>query len=159
MILVRHARALVRKDEDPHSWPLDPEHIHQIEALAPLVPKRPVVCSDMQRAIGTAGYFGEPIVDSRLAEVERPWTDDFEPAVARYLAGQHLDGWEPQDDARARFRAVVAEHGNAIYVSHGTVLTLYVASVVADLDSFEFWQSLASPGAWQIDDSSITRLG
>jgi broad specificity phosphatase PhoE len=158
MIVVRHGRALVDRNEDPHSWPLDPGAVHEITAIAGALPSLPVVCSDMQRAIGTASYSGRPVVDARLAEIDRPWSDDLTASIARYFAGDAVDGWEPQLAARVRFAAAVADHGEAIYVSHGTVMTLYLSSVVADFTPFEFWQALPSPSAWHVSEGRVAPL-
>jgi hypothetical protein len=53
---------------------------------------------------------------------------------------------------------VVEQHGRAIYVSHGTVLSLYLASVVPDLDAVRFWRELRNPDAWLLDGTGLFRL-
>jgi broad specificity phosphatase PhoE len=158
VIFVRHGRAILQRDLPTHEWRLDPKFHGDIEALKALLPTVPVVCSTMRRAIDTAQFFGEPTVDSRLDEVSRPWTDDLDGDLTRYFVGETLDGWEPQAEACARFRAVVDEHGHAIYVSHGTLLSLYLASLVT-LDALPFWANLQNPDAWQVEGSRLRRLG
>jgi broad specificity phosphatase PhoE len=158
VILVRHGRAIARTDVPTDAWPLDPAYLTDISLLRAVVPDLPVVCSDMRRAIDTAQYFGEPTIDPRLGEVARPWTDAIEGAVARYLRGEAIEGWESQADARARFRSVVDDHGRAIYVTHGTVLALYLASIVPTLDALQFWSELRNPDAWELDGNGLVRL-
>jgi broad specificity phosphatase PhoE len=158
VIFVRHGRAVVQADVRTDDWPLDPAHLTDIETLRGALPDLPVVCSGMRRAVETARFFGSPTVDPRLAEVSRPWTDDLEPSIARYFAGEPLPGWEPQEAARARFRAAIRDHGRAIYVSHGTLLSLYLASAVPALNAMRFWSELRNPDAWQLDSESLVRV-
>jgi hypothetical protein len=47
----------------------------------------------------------------------------------------------------------------ASYVSHGTVLSLYLASVVPSLNAMRFWTELRNPDAWQLDGESLVRVG
>jgi len=158
VIFVRHRRALVQPDVSTDEWPLDPAYLDDIVALQSVVPDLPVVCSDMRRAIETARYFGDPTIDPRLREVSRPWTDDLDASIARYFRGQPVDDWELQSNACARMKAVVRDHGRAIYISHGTVLSLHLASVVTTLDATRFWTELRNPDAWQLDELRLVRL-
>jgi broad specificity phosphatase PhoE len=158
VIFVRHGRAVVQPDAPTDQWPLDPAYFDDIIALRSEVSDLPVVCSDMRRAIETARFFGEPTIDPRLREVSRPWTDDLDESVTRYFRGETVDDWEPQSAARARIIDVVEQHGRAIYVSHGTLLSLYLASVVPDLDALPFWSGLRNPDAWQLDGGRLVRL-
>ena len=158
MIFVRHGRAIAKPDVPTHDWPLDPEHSDAIRQLRAVMPDLPVVCSAMRRVVDTARFFGEPTLDPRLAEVSRPWSDDLEDAVTRYLRGEVLEGWETQADATARVRAVVEERGRAVYVTHGTVLSCYLAAVVPGLDAVRFWSGLTSPDACLLDGDRIAWL-
>jgi hypothetical protein len=76
----------------------------------------------------------------------------------RYLRGDEIDGWEPQRVALSRFAACVKARRDAIYVTHGTVLSLYLASVVDGFDPVAFWNGLTSPDAWRLADGELTRL-
>lgn len=158
MIFVRHGLPLVDRSAPRHDWPLDPSGSAAIESLATRLPALPVVTSDLRRAIDTGRHFGDPIIDARLGEVARPWSDDFDDAVARFLAGEAIAGWEPQSEARARFKAALDEHGDAIYVTHGTVLTLFLMAVVPGFDAIAFWTSMAFPDAWLLDTEGLSRL-
>lgn len=113
----------------------------------------------MARALDTARFFGEPIVDARLREVDRPFVPRFDEAVTSYLSGTALDGWEDAAAVVRRVGAVVREHGDdVIYVTHGTALTLYVASRCVGVDPVSFWSNLRMPDAWRLDEDSVTRL-
>jgi broad specificity phosphatase PhoE len=159
VIFVRHGRAILRPELPAHEWPLDEAHLDDIVALRHVLPDLPIVCSDMRRAIDTARLLGEPTVDPRLAEVSREFSDDdFRGSVARYLQGDTVDGWEPQADALARIQSSVVDNGEAIYVSHGTLLTLYLASIVPDLSAMQFWEAFTNPDAWQVDGDRVIRL-
>jgi len=128
----------------------------------------------MRRAIETARMLGPFIIDDRLAEVERPWsttadvppnldeqhasTLSFADSLARYLHGNAVEGWEPQNAARARLRAAVNEHGNVIYITHGTLLTLFLSPYLGSTRPMQFWAELASPDVWQLEGSKLTHL-
>lgn len=158
-ILVRHGLSLPDPEALSESWPLDPAGRADIAALADRLPSLPVVCSHMRRAIETAEFFGVPTIDTRLAEVTRPFLAETEESFAVYFSGQAVDGWEPQSDAIARIEASVADHGDAIYVTHGTVLSLFIASRCRALDAYSFWAHLWNPDAWSIRQTEAVRLG
>jgi broad specificity phosphatase PhoE len=93
-----------------------------------------------------------------LHEHERPGTgldtvERFEAKVARLLRhpGELVFGAETGDEARRRFSAAVERvmsqvaAGNVVVVSHGTVLTLFVAHHVAGIDPVPFWKGLGLP--------------
>ncbi len=148
----------MQPERPSREWPLDPEHAPDIVTLRAALPRRRVVCSTMRRAIETAELLGAPAIDARLDEVPRPWSDDLDAAIARYFAGEPREGWEPQGEARARMDAAIREHGDAIYVSHGTVLSLYLASVVPGLDALGLWNGLRNPDAYELRGNALTHL-
>ena len=103
--------------------------------------------------------FGQPLRDPRLCEVERLWTGELDRLIRRYFAGESIDGWESQRDVVARVSAVVGEFGDdALYVGHGTSLTLYFKDRCPGLDAYGFWAGLRNPDAWQMRGDSLTRL-
>ena len=99
-----------------------------------------VASSPEPKAVATA----EPIaarlgltvlVDHDLRESERPdlpilARPEHEALVARYLEGEELEGWEPQESVRARFAAALGRIRSAdrdvAAVSHGRALALYL---------------------------------
>ena len=155
LILVRHGPARPDPDSPPHEWPLLDREAGAV--LACLLPPVPVVCSDERKAVETAEAMGRTFsIDGRLREVSRPWIgdrDDFGSAVRRYLGGEVLPGWEPQSEALARF----TEAAEGIVVSHGTVMSLFVASQVK-VDPIAFWSDLTMPDAWELKDGQVVRL-
>lgn len=110
-----------------------------------------VVASAEVKAIQTAELLGlGPVhVDDRLGEVAKPWyasSDDHRDAAIEYLSGQHLTGWESQDNALTRFAAAVDEH--PVIVTHGTVFSLWLSQHVTKLDPVDFWLGLDMPDVY-----------
>ena len=167
LLLVRHAAAQVSDHEPPRAWPLtnggaaDATRLgNQIRERFPRRSLAPVASSE-RKAIETATcVLGEPpTVDQRFDEVGRPWYDD--PAemrsdAIRYLHGQPVLGWETQAEATARFSAAVADAVVAVagrlpvLVTHGTVLSLWLASAVENFEAASFWVDLEFPDAYLV---------
>ena len=161
--LVRHATVELRLDEPARTWPLTEEGRSAAEELARrLPPLARVLSSPEPKATATA----EPIartagveveVDERLREVERagnlPNYASHRAAVARYLTGEPVAGWEPRERALARVRAAVADADEAAVVSHGMLLSLLLGY------SFEQWSRMALPDVieWQPGSPSAPR--
>ncbi len=105
-----------------------------------------------------AASFGVPVrIADGLEEHHRdsvpfyPTTDDFEAAVERFFSDHDrlVLGSETAEQVRDRMSTAldyVVEQGQAdsIVVTHGTVMTLYVASV-AGVRPMDFWRSLGLP--------------
>jgi broad specificity phosphatase PhoE len=157
-ILVRHGLSLPNPELPTDQWPLDPAGHADITALAERLPVAAVICSDMRRAIDTARFFGPPIVDPRLREVTRPFVATLEASIREYFSGRRVEGWEPQSDVVGRYDAVLAEHGDAVYVTHGTAMALYVVSRCPGVDAYAFWNGLRNADAWVIEDDEPRRL-
>jgi broad specificity phosphatase PhoE len=162
LVLVRHARPDMT-DHRPETWGLadggldDARHLGL--ALRTAISNRAstVVCSTEPKAVETAVALGFGAVrpDERLCEVDRPWHDDrheFVDAAHRYLRGTTVPGWEPLDDAAARFQSAVTELDDmAVVVSHGTVMSAWLSRQFPDLDAVGFWENLEMPDAWLVD--------
>lgn len=60
-----------------------------------------------------------------------------------------MSGWEPQFEAIERFNAAIAEHTGrlAAVTTHGTVMSLWLASRLNDFDPVSFWLGLRFPDA------------
>lgn len=155
LVLIRHG--LTRPDETlpPAEWPLFESDSSR--ALGPLLPAGHVVASDERKAIETAQALGRDFsVDARLREISRPWISDpeaFKVSVQRYLDGEDVDGWEPQRVALGRF----AEAARGLVVSHGTIMSLFVASI-ANVDANAFCSALRMPDAWELTGRNLRRL-
>jgi broad specificity phosphatase PhoE len=97
-------------------------------------------------------------VDERLGETAgaEAWDGGHRERAARYVAGEAVAGWEPQANAAARVDAALRDAAGdgavtVAAVSHGRVLTLWLAAVGALPDPAAFWGGLRYPDAWALD--------
>jgi len=90
---------------------------------------------------------------SAFGEVRRPFVETgHADAVGRYLAGEVIPGWEPLEDAVARFRSGLdALEGPVAVATHGTIVSAVVQSLIPNVDGREFWAHLGMPDAWLLD--------
>lgn len=162
VLLVRHAEPVVDRSVPPADWPLTPEGLASARSLGPTLAAelagRVVACSWERKALETAaamvGSVDDVLVDLRLGEVRRPWVESgHREAVLAYLRGEASPGWETREEAVGRFREGLESlpTREPAVVTHGTVMTLFVASVVADVDAPGFWSNLEMPDAWLVD--------
>ncbi len=84
-------------------------------------------------------------------------------AVARYLGGDAVEGWERRDDVIARLDALRADINpgeRLVVVSHGVLLTTWLAHHGVLDDPFAFWSDLRTPDAWELDleEKSLDRI-
>ena len=77
--------------------------------------------------------------------------EEFEEAIERFFlcSDELVLGTETAEQARDRFAAAIDEvidagQSDSVVVTHGTVITLYVASV-AGVQTMEFWRRLGLP--------------
>lgn len=136
LLFVRHAQVELRLDVPASTWVLSDEGRAAAGELALRLPPMPrVLTSAEPKAVATAEPIAranrvELVVDERLREVERganlPTYEEHVAAVGRYLAGDLVVGWEPREQAERRFRDTVAELDEAVVVTHGTVLALFL---------------------------------
>lgn len=171
LALVRHARP-VKVGQNPEDWRLSDGGAVAggrlgVSLLAALGRPGPsVVASNEPKAIETAESLslGAVTADERFGEVRRPWYADeaaFESDVGEYLRGAAISGWEPLDRSVARFDAAISElRRPAVVVSHGTVMSAWLADRIPGFDPVPFWQSLTMPDAWAVDlgVGSVTRI-
>jgi broad specificity phosphatase PhoE len=146
---VRHAQVVLELDRPAATWRLSPEGRKAAGELARMVGPVPRVLSSPEpKALATA----EPLarvsgvaleVDDRLREVDRhinlQTEDEHRAAVRAYLEGGDVAGWEPGEDARARFAAALETVDDAAVVTHATVLSLFLGY------GFEQWSRLSLP--------------
>ena len=150
-------------------WHLSAEGRRRCEALAErLVAYQPttVISSEEPKAVETGQIVAERLelpfkTAPGLHEHERGVVRDlgsreeFQAQIARFFShpGELVLGHETADQAHARFAAavaaVLAQHrdGTPIIVSHGTVITLFIARAMAagHLDPIPFWKNLGLP--------------
>lgn len=165
VLLIRHAEPAVDASVHPTEWALTPVGLTAARALgqklAGELGRRIVAASWERKSIETAaamvGNVDGVLLDGRLGEVRRPWTaTGHREAVLAYLGGAELPGWETRAEALTRFRDGIEAlpSGEVALVTHGTVMTLFVASVVDGLDAPAFWSQLTMPDAWMLDPTA-----
>jgi hypothetical protein len=162
-LFIRHGPTVVAAGSPPEAWALSHGAAESVRPIRPLLRylTRPlVVSSEYVKARATADLLSDDrAIDPRLNEVSRPWVDDITAAVRRYLDGGLVNGWEPQEQATARFSEAVQAWGSVAYVTHGTVLALYLSSRFSEVRPFEFWGSLSAPDAWLVDGEQLVHVG
>ena len=137
MLLVRHAAVVVDPATPSHTWTLSDAGRDAARALS--LPVGPALTSPEPKAIETAALARlDAVVDERLCEVRRPWSDDYPSQVRRYLGGEEPEGWEPRSDALDRLHAAL-DGFDGVAVSHGLAISLYAGL------SFDEWRVLPFP--------------
>jgi len=167
LILVRHGRPAIDPDTPPTTWPLCAEGRAAVEALAEkLVTYRPVAVatSPEPKAKETADIIAARLgltvdIDPGLHEHKRRHLSfgteaDFRDKIARIFASpnQPVGGIETALEACDRLAETLARHKARplVAVTHGTVLSLYVAKLL-DLDAHDLWRNLHTPDAFVFD--------
>ncbi|MDZ4374108.1 MAG: histidine phosphatase family protein [Phenylobacterium sp.] len=167
LILVRHGRPAIDPDTPSTSWPLCPEGRTAVEALAgKLVAHRPVAIATSpepkarETAEIIAARLGLPVdIDPGLHEHKRRHLSfgtevDFRNKIARIFASpeQPIGGIETAVEACDRLAGALAQHKGRplVAVTHGTVLSLYVARLLG-LDAHDLWRNLHTPDAFVLD--------
>lgn len=176
LILVRHALPEVVRGVPSSQWGLSEAGREDCVLLAHALPVdlAPVVYSSgIPKAAETAAVIAlrrglRTAVDGRLREVDQPpeWVEDHRAKVLGYLAGRDGSDWEPRDGAVARFGAAIRDAladdagraGDTVVVTHGLVMTLWVATV-AEIDSGAWWAALTLPDAWRVEAGRVARVG
>ena len=137
MYLVRHAAVVVDRAVPSHLWQLSAEG-RSAAALLELPAGRALTSSE-EKARETARLAGlDATPDDRLREIVRPWSDDYEADVRRYLAGDDLAGWEPREQALRRLGAAL-DGFDGVAVTHGLAIALYTGL------TFDGWRSMPFP--------------
>lgn len=166
LIFVRHSQVLVDTAVSANQWRLSENGrflCHQLaHQLAPHHPSR-IITSTEPKAIETGQILAETLnveweTAENLHEHQRenvPFysREQFETVIAQFFAQptELVFGQETAEQALHRFETAVS-HLLARYpqetlaiVTHGTVLTLFLASHNPQLDPFIFWKSLQLP--------------
>jgi broad specificity phosphatase PhoE len=165
LLLIRHSLPVITGDQTASLWQLSDEGRRRCDPLAELLAAhRPgvIVTSTEPKAIETGQIVGErlgiPVETApNLHEHERPGRDldtfeQFWAKVAQLLENpcEPVFGAETGVQARERFAAAVGDAvtrhpaGNVAIVSHGTVMTLFLAHVTG-IDPVPFWKQLGLP--------------
>jgi broad specificity phosphatase PhoE len=170
---MRHAEPIVAEGTPADRWPLTHQGRDDArvlgDRLGELTATTTVWTSPERKARETAEH-AFPTVAARvrqeLREVMKPWyatADELAPAVAGYLRGESVEGWEHRDDAIARLSPLRADIGPAerfVVVSHGLLLTTWLDDEHGLEDPFLFWSNLGMPDAWEFDleEKSLRRI-
>jgi broad specificity phosphatase PhoE len=172
LILVRHAETEPDFSVPAERWRLSAAGRVQADRLASAPfwsGVEVLVSSGEPKALATAAPAAErhglrvvPVPE--LREVRRPLEKigDYAGAVREYLSSGR-PGWEPADEAAARvargFERALADHpgGTIAAVSHGLVLTLWLAALLGRDDRFPLWRTIGFTG-WARVDPRAPRL-
>lgn len=165
LVLVKHSMPEIEPDKPASAWRLGKVGRRRSEALAVRLRdfNPDVIWSSREpKAVETAdivaGSLGIPVrTADGLEEHHRnrvpyfPTMDEFESAIKRLFckSDQLVLGTETAGQALNRFSAAIndvidAGQKDSIVVTHGTVITLYVASV-AHVQPFCLWRRLGLP--------------
>lgn len=166
LILVRHSLPEIRRDVPAAEWRLSAEGIARARAFARRVHpsgSTAVFTSAEPKAVETAralaGEWGLAVEEvPGLHEHERPQAqllsrEAFEQKIRELFSrpDEIAFGAETADQARRRFtmalmRVVTRAAGDVVVVTHGTVMSLFVAEATG-LEPFSFWKRQEMPFA------------
>jgi broad specificity phosphatase PhoE len=176
LYLIRHASPVIQPDVPAERWTLSPRGVEEARALAEVARGwglRALYTSNEPKAQSTALIVGDgtglpaQVVEGVHELKMDGWignADAFGETVREVLEQPELaaPGCERAADAAERFaRAVELVAGGelpAAVVSHGRVLTAYLASRAPMEDPFELWRSIPMPG-WGCIDLDARRAG
>ena len=165
LVLVRHSQPQIERDEPAAEWRLSELGRRRAGSMAARLGgyRANVIWSSREpKAVETAEIVGSALgvpihIEAGLEEHRRrnapffPTTREFEQAVEEFFAqpSRLVFGTETASQACDRFTAAIdavleADPGDAIVVTHGTVMTLYLAQV-ADLQPMSVWRELRTP--------------
>lgn len=180
LILVKHARPAIDPRQPASRWTLSPEGRRRAAALADqLAPFSPVVLhtSPEPKAVETASIAAERLglavetvagLEEQARDNEPITTPDDFRARARRLFEEPervVFGTESAAAARQRFTralmGVIARQpaGDVVVVSHGTVISLFVAATTG-IDPYPFWDRLGLPAlaVLSLPELALTRV-
>jgi broad specificity phosphatase PhoE len=165
LILIRHSVPDIRRDTPAAQWRLSADGVTKARALArSLEPTAVRVFTSVEpKAVETARALAdewglETEEAAGLHEHERPHAqmltrEEFERRVRELFSrpAEVVFGAESADEARRRFtmavmRLIARTDGDVVVVTHGTVLTLFVAETTG-VEPFAFWKKLSMPCA------------
>lgn len=172
LYLIRHASPQIQPNVPAREWPLSERGIEEARALAEVAEGwglRAIYASPELKARSTAlvlaeraGLFVRVVPGFEELRID-DWignADEFSDLVRRILEDPAVSvrGAEGASAAAARFAAGigVVEEGlfPAAVVSHGRVLTAYLAGPLRLEDPFAFWRNIPMPGwaSFNLDD-------
>jgi len=175
LYLVRHAET--RRTALPaETWPLSEQGFQQVRKLAelPFWSEVDLICTSLEpKALQTAQIVAErhslpiePAFDLRELRRTGDRVADYEAAVREVLENPTtcFHGWEPAGEAQTRIvtaieRLLMLYEGETLaVVSHGLVLTLYLAYLTDTAPTLDLWHSLPFASATRVDPEARTVL-
>jgi broad specificity phosphatase PhoE len=163
-VLIRHAEPVVTDGMPPAEWPLSDQgrcDARELGSRLADASTATVVWTSPERKARETAALAFPSVVPRvrkeLSEVKRAWyanPDELAGAVATYLWGEVVEGWEHRDDVIARMASLKADFEQSefvVVVSHGVLLTTWLHHEIGLEDPFGFWSNLRTPDAWELD--------
>jgi broad specificity phosphatase PhoE len=173
VVLIRHAEPLVAGETPGAEWPLTEKGRNDASVLGTSIADRStnaiVLTSPERRARETAAL-ALPLlvagVRDQLGEVKKPWyasADEHRHAIAEYIKGKVVEGWERREDVISRVSKLKSDIGSSeslVLVSHGLLLTTWLDHEIGLHDPLLFWSNLRMPDAWVADfeDKSLERI-
>jgi len=185
LFLIKHAKPLVNPSQLPELWKLSAEGIEAAKHLASVLHDAgisKIVCSEEVKAIETAEILAEQL---RLKHEPKPDLHEHDRSnVPHMRSGEFIShvelffrrpaervlGKESADEALERFESAVREvvsdnPGETVaIVSHGTVISLLLASLQGKDNAFDLWRAMQLPSyavvelpGWKVD-SVVTRI-
>jgi broad specificity phosphatase PhoE len=174
LYLIRHSTTVQNPDVSSHTWVLSADGRERARQLARGLSEQPpldgVYTSIEPKALGTGKILAEELgvacqTFDGLHEHERhtapffPTQAEFQAAIARLFAcpDELVFGEETAAQASARFDAAIHQigqrhpSGDIAIVTHGTVLSLFIARHNPAIDVFEFWRQLTMPDCYVVD--------
>jgi broad specificity phosphatase PhoE len=163
VLFVRHAEPLMSGQTPGSKWPLTEKGRRDAGALGRRFADRPravIWTSPERRARETAALTFPSVaaeVRSQLSEVKKPWyasSDEHANAVAEYLRGDEVAGWEHRQAVTARIAQLRSGFGSfdsIVLVSHGLFITTWLDHEIGLDDPLSFWSNLRVPDAWELD--------
>ncbi len=169
LFLIRHARTVQDPAVPVAEWRLDPAGAEAVVALERAHPWREVprwYSSPEHKATATAAALTdrEPVLLDGLREVRRGgWHEDYAGTVGRFFAvpdAAPAPGWETANAALARFDACLWEiagrsSDDAVVVSHGLVITLWLAHLRRRPVDLAAWSALGFPELLALPDEEL----
>ncbi|MCY3783220.1 MAG: histidine phosphatase family protein [Chloroflexi bacterium] len=175
LVLVRHSQPRIGRNVPAAEWRLSERGRRRAKAMAALLRDygaNRIWCSREPKAVETAEIVGSALdipirVKDGLEEHHRhnvpffPTTQEFEQAIEAFFSQptRLVLGSETASQACDRFSAAIdavleADSADAIVVTHGTMMTLYLAQV-ADIPPMDFWRELRTPCLVEVELPSM----
>lgn len=173
VVLIRHAEPLIVEETPAAEWPLSEKGRNDARLLGTRLAGRSAQtvlwASPERRAFETA-VLAFPLVEAgvrdQLSEVKKPWyasADEHANALANYLTGEVIEGWERRDDVITRIAQLKLDFRSlesVVLVSHGVLLTTWFDHELGLDDPVSFWSDLRMPDAWEFNPGkqSLVRI-